>query len=91
MINLEQAYKSFFKNGNGFPKFKSRKENKQSCRFPVDAIIGLKGNKINIIRSLYDMHFKCSVSDEKYLNKNQKDIKSGTHSHHTSSSQSLSQ
>lgn len=78
LINLEYAYKSFFKNGNGFPKFKSKKDNKQSCRFPSDAISGIKGNRINIIKQLKDIHFKCSVSDEKYLNKNQKDIKSAT-------------
>lgn len=78
LINLEKAYKSFFKNGNGFPKFKSKHDNKQSCRFPNDAISSIKGNRINIIKKLKDIHFKCSKSDEKYLNKNQKDIKSAT-------------
>jgi putative transposase len=78
IINLENAYKSFFKNGNGFPKFKSKKDNKQSCRFPSDAIIGLKGNRISIIKQLKDIHFKCSVRDERYLNKHQYRIKSGT-------------
>ena len=78
LINLEKAYNSFFKNGIGFPKFKSRKENKQSCRFPVDAIGNFKGNKITIIRQLKNIHYKCFIDDEKYLNKNKKDIKSGT-------------
>jgi putative transposase len=78
LINLEKAYKSFFKNGNGFPKFKSKHDNKQSCRFPNDAISGVKGNRISIIKKLKDIHFKCPKSDEKYLNKNQKDIKSAT-------------
>ncbi len=78
LINLEKAYKSFFKNGTGFPKFKSKHETKQSCRFPSDAISGIKGNRINVIKQLKDIHFKCSKSDEKYLNKNQKDIKSAT-------------
>lgn len=78
LINLEKAYKSFFKNGNGFPKFKSKHDSKQSCRFPSDAISGIKGNRINIIKQLKDIHYKCSKSDEKYLNKNQKDIKSAT-------------
>ena len=78
LINLEQSYKSFFKNGNGFPKFKSRKENKQSCRFPNDAIIGVNGNKINIIRPLSNMQYKCSVDDENYLNKHFNLVKSGT-------------
>lgn len=78
IINLEAAYKSFFKNGAGFPKFKSKKDNKQSCRFPSDAISSIKGNRINIIKQLKDIHFKCSVKDEKYLNKNQKIIRSAT-------------
>ena len=78
LINLDIAYKSFFKNGNGFPKFKSKKNNKQSCRFPIDAIGNVKGNRINIIKQLKDIHFKCSKRDEKHLNKYQDKIKSGT-------------
>lgn len=78
LINLEQAYKSFFKNGNGFPKYKSKKDTKQSCRFPVDAIMGINGNRINIIKQLKNIHFKCSVNDEKYLNQFQNKIKSAT-------------
>ena len=77
LINLDKAYKGFFK-GGGFPKFKSRKENKQSCRFPVDAIIGINGNRISLIKQLKDIHFKCSVKDEKYLNKHQELVKSIT-------------
>jgi len=78
LINLEYAYKSFFKNDMGFPKFKSKKDNKQSCRFPVDAIGGICGNRINIIKTLKDIHYKCSINDEKYLNHNQNLIKSAT-------------
>lgn len=78
LINLNQAYNNFYKNSTGFPKFKSKKDNKHTCRFPNDAISGIKGNRINIIKQLKDIHFKCSRFDEKYLNKNQKDIKSAT-------------
>jgi len=78
LINLETSYKNFFKNGNGFPKFKCKKDNKQSCRFPNDAIIGLNGNRINIIKQLKNIHFKCSVKDEIFLNKNKNVIKSAT-------------
>ena len=77
LINLETAYKNFFKDKKGFPKYKS-KHNKQSCRFPVDAISGIKGNRINIIKTLKDIHFKCSRKDEILLNKYQSIIKSGT-------------
>ena len=67
LINMSKAYDNFFKSGSGFPKFKS-KHQKQSCRFPVDAISGVKGNRINIITTLKDIHFKCSSSDMSYLN-----------------------
>jgi putative transposase len=78
LINLEIAYKNFFKEHKGFPKFKSKHNNNQSCRFPVDAIMGVKGNRINIIKALNDIHYKCSRQDEIALNKHQKSIKSGT-------------
>lgn len=78
LINLEQAYKNFLKNKIGFPKFKCKHDNKQSCRFPSDAIIGIIGNRISLIRSLKDIHYKCSLDDEKYLNKNKEIIKSAT-------------
>ena len=78
LINLEAAYKSFFKNGQGFPKFKSKKYSRESCRFPVDAIGKVFGNRINIIKPLKDIHFKCSKRDEKYLNQFQDQIKSAT-------------
>jgi putative transposase len=78
LINLQDAYKNFFKNVTGFPKFKSKKDNKQSCRFPIDAISGVNGNRINIIKPLKNIHFKCSIKNEKYLNSNQNLIKSAT-------------
>ena len=78
LINLDIAYKNFFKNGKGFPRFKSKKDNKQSCRFPIDAIGKLKGNRINIIKPLSNILYKCSIKDEIYLNHNQKSIKSAT-------------
>ena len=79
------AFKRFFIKASKFPKFKSKKDNKQSCRFPKDAISGIRGklngvqgNRINIIKSLNNIHFKCSQRDEIYLNKNQKFIISAT-------------
>ena len=72
------AFKNFFTKKSDFPKYKSKKDNKQSCRFPKDAISGVKGNRINIIKPLKDIHFKCSRKDESYLNKNQGLIVSAT-------------
>ena len=78
IIDLNKAYNSFFKNGSGFPKFKSKHNNKLSCRFPSDAFSGVKGNRINIIKKLSDIHYKCSRRDEILLNKHQNSIKSAT-------------
>jgi len=77
LINLETAYKNFFKKKSDYPTYK-KKSYQQSCRFPVDAIMGVKGNKINIIRPLKDIHYKCSKNDERYLNQNKNKVKSGT-------------
>ena len=72
------AFKRFFNKKSKFPRFKSKKDNEQKCRFPKDAISGIEGNRINIIKSLKDIHFKCSREDERYLNKNQAHIVSAT-------------
>ena len=74
----DAAFKNFFTKKSKFPRFKSKKDNTQSCRFPKDAISGIRGNRISIIKSLKDIHFKCSRSDERYLNKNQGLISSAT-------------
>lgn len=68
--DMNRAYDNFFKLHYGYPKFKSKKDNHQSCRFPKDAFIGVRGNRIDLIKSLKDIHFKCSVNDERYLNRN---------------------
>lgn len=38
IIDMLNAYRHFFKEHKGFPKFKSKKHNKQSCRFEIGAI-----------------------------------------------------
>jgi putative transposase len=81
----DDAFKNFFTKKSKFPRFKSKKDNEQKCRFPKDAISGvrgktngIKGNRISIIKPLKDIHFKCSRKDESYLNKNQELISSAT-------------
>ena len=74
----DAAFKNFFTKKSKFPRFKSKKDTTQSCRFPKDAISGIRGNRISIIKSLKDIHFKCSRRDERYLNKNQGLISSAT-------------
>ena len=56
------AYERFFKQHNGFPKFKTKKD-KQSALFPLEAIS--KGNKfverkITLTQPLKDIRFRCS-------------------------------
>ena len=77
LLNLDNGYKRFFKGESGFPKFKS-KNNDNSCRFPSDAIIGIIGNRISLTKKISNVLFKCSVRDEKRLNKNSDRIKSVT-------------
>ena len=51
---------------------------KDSCRFPIDAFIGINGNRISLIKALKDIHFKCSRRDERYLNRHQDLVRSIT-------------
>lgn len=76
--DLNIGFDNFFKHNTKYPNFKSKHDNKQSCRFPSDAFIGINGNRISLIKALKDIHYKCSVRDERYLNRNQDNIKSIT-------------
>jgi putative transposase len=80
ILDLTDAYKRFFVNGNGFPKFKSRKD-RQSARFSREAISRLNDfmtGKINLVSKLKKLKFECSNKDKKYLNKYKSGIKSAT-------------
>ena len=82
MQDLIKAYDNFFKLHNGYPKFKSKKDIKQSCRF-TRTIFKFKkkkinGNRITLIKQLKNILFKCSKKDEIYLNHNQNKIHSIT-------------
>ena len=76
--DMNMAYENFFKYKKGYPKFKSKHDYSQSCRFPKDAFMGIRGNRIDLIKSLKDIHFKCSRNDERYLNRNQGKVSSLT-------------
>lgn len=83
-IDLQTAWGNYFKglnkaNGKMANKPTYHKKGiKESCRFPVDAFMGIAGNRISIIKPLRDMHYKCSRRDERYLNKHQDEVKSIT-------------
>lgn len=56
------AYEKFFKQHNGFPKFKSKKD-KQSALFPLEAISKnnkFETRKITLTQPLKDIRFRCS-------------------------------
>ena len=81
IMNLMEAYKRFFVNGNGFPKFKSKHDNQHSCRFPLEAIS--KRNdystyKLTLTSDLKNIKFSCSEKYINYLVKHKEGIKSAT-------------
>ena len=76
--DMNQAYDNFFKLHRGFPNFKSKHDFNQSCRFPKDAFIGVRGNRIDLIKSLKNILFRCSRKDEIYLNRNQDKVRNIT-------------
>ena len=81
ILNMLDSYKRFFINGSGFPKFKSKHDNKQSCRFPLEAISKKNDyqlNRITLTSELKNLKFKCSKKDKNYLDKYKDGIKSAT-------------
>ena len=80
IIDLLDAYKRFFKGLNNFPKFKSKKDNKQSCRFEIGAI-SKRNNYTDYklsLANIKNIKFKCSKKYAEYLQKNKENIKSAT-------------
>jgi len=93
IINMLDSYKRFFVNKTGFPKFKSKHDNKQSCRFPSEAISkknNYLSNRITLTTKLKDIKFKTSDRYKKYLDKNKLNIKSATLTKNKSGSYYLS-
>ena len=100
--DLDDAFSRFWKGIKkgqdiGYPKFKSKNDNEQSCRFPSDMFNRplyickkIKGNRITLTKDLKNIHFKCSRKDEIFLNKNQKYIRSVTCTKHKSCIYTLS-
>lgn len=77
---MDGAYQKFFKQHNGFPKFKSKKD-KQSALFPREAISRrntFETNHITLITSLQDIKFKCSDLYHSRLRKYKDSIRSAT-------------
>lgn len=81
IINLEAAYKNFFKQGRGFPRFKS-KHDEQKARFPQEAVAAKTfdetTSRLNLTKTINGLKFECSFRDKTYLFKNKEKIKSVT-------------
>ena len=77
---MDGAYQKFFKQHNGFPKFKSKKD-KQSALFPLDAISKhntFETRHISLTTPLKNIKFRCSDLYFSRLQKYNKNIRSAT-------------
>ena len=80
IIDMLDAYKRFFKQHTGYPKFKSKHDNKQSCRFVRDAISKCNdytSYKISLA-NIKNIKFKCSKKYAQYLQKHHDNIRHAT-------------
>ena len=81
ILIMLDAYKNFFVNGSGFPKFKSKHDNVLSCRFPIEAISNKNQyltSKLTLTKDLKDVKFSCSDKYKTFLDKYKGGIKSAT-------------
>ena len=77
---MDDAYQKFFKQHNGFPKFKAKKD-KQSALFPYEAISKhntFETRHISLTKPLKNIKFRCSDLYLSRLHKYNKNIKSAT-------------
>lgn len=77
---MDGAYQKFFKQHNGFPKFKSKKD-KQSALFPYEAISKhntFETKHISLTNPLKNIKFRCSDLYFGRLQKYNKNIRSAT-------------
>ena len=77
---MDGAYQKFFKQHNGFPKFKSKKD-KQSVLFPLEAISKhntFETRHISLTTPLKNIKFRCSDLYFSRLQKYNKNIRSAT-------------
>jgi putative transposase len=80
IIDMLDAYKCFFEQHNAYPKYKSKHDNKQSCRFPLEAISkrnNYEDRKLSLA-NIRGIKFRCSDKYINYLMKNKEGIRSAT-------------
>ena len=78
--DMLSAYKNFFERHTGYPKFKSKHDNKQSCRFELGAIS--KRNDYTTyhlsLANIRNVRFRCSEKYAQYLQRHHDDIRQAT-------------
>ena len=78
--DMLSAYKNFFEQHTNYPKFKSKHDNKQSCRFELGAIS--KRNDYTTyhlsLANIRNVRFRCNEKYVKYLQKHHDNIRQAT-------------
>ena len=78
--DMLSAYKNFFERHTGYPKFKSKHDNNQSCRFELGAIS--KRNDYTTyhlsLANIRNVKFRCNEKYAQYLQKNHDNIRQAT-------------
>ena len=78
--DMLDAYKRFFKQQTCYPKFKSKHNNKQNCRFEIGAIS--RRNDYTTyhlsLANIKNIKFRCNKKYAEYLQKHHDDIRNAT-------------
>ena len=78
--DMLSAYKNFFERHTGYPKFKSKHDNKQSCRFDIQAIS--KRNDYTTyhlsLANIRNVRFRCNEKYAQYVQKHHDNIRQAT-------------
>ena len=80
IMDMLTAYKNFYNHHKGYPKFKSKHNNKQSCRFTSDAI-SRRNDYITYklsLANIKNIKFRCNKKYAEYLQKNKANIRQAT-------------
>ena len=80
IMDMLSAYKRFYEQHTSYPKFKSKHNNKQSCRFTSDAI-SRRNDYITYklsLANIKNIKFRCNKKYAEYLQKNKANIRQAT-------------
>ena len=80
IMDMLSAYKRFYEQHTGYPKFKSKHNNKQSCRFEKD-VITRRNNYTSYklsLANIKNIKFRCNKKYAEYLQKQKANIRQAT-------------